>query len=183
MSPRPALPLRHEYIVLGLIRRKPIHGYELLQHWNEPDGIGMVWRLKPGLLYAALEKLEQMGYLHSKLIAGSSFPDRKEYSITPAGEQAFLEWIKTPVAGARDFRQNFLVKLYFLQDVNPAAAADLFSKQKSICQSWLTSLEKQRDTSDSFKHQVFTFRVYQVQGILKWLKELSTSDQFILIRS
>jgi PadR family transcriptional regulator AphA len=176
MSPRSALPLRLEYLALGLVRRQPIHGYELLQRWNEPNGISIIWRVKPGPLYAALEKLEQLGHLDSLLIPGDSSPPRKEYRITAAGEQAFLNWMKTPVPAARDFRQDFLAKLFFCQDVDPAVMEALFSQQELICQRWLASLEKQLDASAGFKYQVFTFRICQVQGILEWLKELQAQD-------
>ena len=176
MSPRSALPLRLEYVILGLVRRQPIHGYELLQRWNEPNGISMVWRVKQGLLYAALEKLEQLGNLDSLLIPGDSSPPRKEYRITAAGEQAFLDWMKTPVSAARDFRQDFLARLFFRQDVDPVVAEALFSQQEIICQRWLASLEKRFDASAGFERQVFTFRTCQVQGILNWLKELQAQD-------
>ena len=175
MSPRSALPLRLEYIILGFIRRHPVHGYELLQRWNEPDGISLIWRVKPGPLYAALEKLEQLGDLDSSLIPGESSPPRKEYRITAPGEQAFLDWVKTPVSAARDFRQDFLARLFFGQDVDPAVTKALFSQQELICQRWLASLEKQLDASVGFERQVFFFRICQVQGILKWLKELPTT--------
>jgi DNA-binding PadR family transcriptional regulator len=175
MSPRSALPLRLEYVLLGLVRRQPIHGYELLQRWNEPNGISLIWQVKTGPLYAALEKLEQLGHLGSLLIPGESSPPRKEYRITAAGEQAFLDWMKTPVSAARDFRQDFLARLFFGQDVDLAVTKALFSQQELICQSWLASLEKQLDASVGFERQVFTFRICQVQGILKWLKEMSTT--------
>ena len=175
MSPRSALPLRLEYVILGLVRRQPIHGYELLQHWNEPNGIGMIWQVKPGPLYAALEKLEQMGFLDSSLIPGDSSPPRKEYRITLAGKLTFLAWMKTPVAAARDFRQDFLARLYFWQDVDPAVVGALFSQQELTCQRWFASLEKQLDASAGFERQVFIFRIFQVQGILKWLMELSAN--------
>ena len=175
MSPRSALPLRLEYVILGLVRRQPIHGYELLQRWNEPNGISLIWQVKTGPLYAALEKLEQLGHLDSLLIPGESSPPRKEYRMTAAGEQAFLDWMKTPVSAARDFRQDFLARLFFCQDVDPAITQVLFSQQESICQRWLDSLKKQLDASDSFERQVFTFRICQVQGILKWLKEMSAT--------
>jgi PadR family transcriptional regulator, regulatory protein AphA len=178
MSPRSALPLRLEYVILGLVRRRSIHGYELLQHWNEPNGIGMIWRVKPGTLYAALEKLEQLGHLDSSLIPGESSPPRKEYRITFAGEQAFLAWMKKPVVAARDFRQDFLARLFFWQDTDPALLEALFSQQELICQRWLASLDKQLDASAGFERQVFSFRIYQVQGILKWLKELSAIEYF-----
>jgi PadR family transcriptional regulator AphA len=173
MSPRSALPLRLEYVILGLVRRQPIHGYELLQRWNEPNGISLIWQVKTGPLYASLEKLEQMGHLDSLLIPGESSPPRKEYLMTAAGEQAFLHWMKTPVSAARDFRQDFLARLFFGQDVDPAVTKVLFSQQVSICQRWLASLEKQLDVSVGFERQVFTFRICQVLGILKWLTEMS----------
>lgn len=173
MSPRSALPMRHEFVVLGLIHRHPAHGYELMQQWNEDNGIALVWRLKPGLLYAALEKLERMDFIRSRLISGSDAPDRKEYSITPAGEAAFLGWVKTPVSSARDFRQDFLVKWYFLQDVNSPLASELITRQVVICRKWLESLCTQRDSSYGYQSSIFQYRIYQVQGILKWLLELS----------
>ena len=175
LSPRSALPLRLEYVLLGLVRRQPIHGYELLQRWNEPNGLSLIWRVKPGPLYAALEKLEQLGHLDSLLIPGESSPPRKEYRITAAGEQAFLNWMKTPVSAARDFRQDFLARLFFRQDVSPVLMEALLAQQEIICQRWLISLRKQLNDSVEFDRQVFTFRICQVQGILNWLKELSAT--------
>jgi DNA-binding PadR family transcriptional regulator len=162
-----------EYVLLGLVRRQPIHGYELLQRWNEPNGISLIWRLKPGPLYAALEKLEQMGHFDSVLILGESSPPRKEYCITTAGEQAFLDWMKTPVSAARDFRQDFLARLFFWHDVSPVVVQALLAQQEITCQGWLVSLGKQLNDSVEFERRVVSFRICQVQGILKWLKELS----------
>ncbi len=175
MSPRSALPLRLEYVILGFVRRRPIYGYELLKHWNEANGIGVIWHVKPGPLYAALEKLEHLGYLDSLLIPGNSSPPRKEYHITTEGTQAFLDWMKTPSYAVRDFRQDFLARLFFWPDIDPAVTKALFSQQEIACQRWLASLEKQLDASTGFERQVFTFRICQVQSILKWLKELSAT--------
>ncbi len=172
MSPRPALPLRLEYIFLGLIRRRPIHGYELLQYWNEPDGIGIIWQVKPGPFYAALEKLELLGNIAMTLIPGDAAPTRKEYRITPTGEQVFLNWMSEPVPAARDFRQDFLAKLFFLNDVEPLRLEDLIRQQKVVCIRWHSSLQKQTDAGTGFEHQVQAFRLRQVQAILDWLEEL-----------
>jgi DNA-binding PadR family transcriptional regulator len=176
MSPRSALPLRLEYVILGLVRRQPTHGYELLQRWNEPGGISLIWQVKTGPLYSALEKLEQLGYLQSSITPGEASPPRKKYHITAAGEQNFLDWIKKPVSTARDFRQDFLARLFFSPDVDPTVMKVLFSLQASICRGWLTSLERQLAVSVGFERQVFTFRICQVQGILNWLKDMSAKE-------
>lgn len=172
MSPRPALPFRLEYVLLGIIRRQPTHGYELLRIWNQPHAIGNVWRVKPGPLYATLEKLEQLGYLESELVSGDTSPTRKEYRVTPAGEQFFMTWMQTPVPAARDFRQDFLAKLYFSADVDRVVLRDLFGRQRILCQRWLASLQQQMLGGNEFEQQVFTFRIRQVQCILEWLQEV-----------
>ncbi len=176
MCPRPALPLRFEYIILGLIRRQPAHGYELLQDWNQPNHIGMIWQVKSGLLYAALDKLNQLGFLEASLVSGQAAPLKKKYHITPAGEQVFLEWLGTPVAAVRDFRQDFLSRLFFAPDVDPGFMADLISRQKSICQGWVNSLESQCKNSAGFEQQVLVFRIHQARSILEWLEEPYSID-------
>jgi len=172
MSPRTALPLRLEYVILGLVRRQPAHGYELINIWNASHGIGLIWRVKPASFYAALEKLEQLGCLTSSLVPGECSPTRKEYRITALGEQSFLNWIKTPVAAARDFRQDFLVKLFFKQDLDSHELQALISQQDFICRGWLASLENQYLTSSGFEAQVLSFRIRQVRSILEWLRDL-----------
>jgi DNA-binding PadR family transcriptional regulator len=182
MSPRPALPLRLEYVLLGLIRRQPIHGYELLRIWKDHHEIGLVWQVKPGPLYASLEKLEQLGYLEANRVSTDASPTRKEYRVTPTGSQVFMNWMQTPVAAARDFRQDFLAKLYFSADVEKIISAELLARQIQLCQTWLASLQGQLTLSTDFEKQVLSFRLRQVQGILDWLRALSTDHNFIELR-
>lgn len=177
MSPRPALPLRLEYLLLGLIRRQPSHGYELLRAWNEPDSLGLIWQVKPGPLYAALDKLETLGYLEAEALAGGCAPHRKPYHITPAGEAAFLEWMQTPVCAARDFRQVFLAKLYFSTDVDEDVVAKLLARQQNLCRAWLASFQQRVATASEFERQVLSFRIRQVQCILEWLSEQVPASQ------
>ncbi len=172
MSPRAALPFRIEFAILGLVRRQPVHGYELLQRWNEADGIGIIWLLKPAVLYAVLDKLEQSGYLGQQIQPGVNSPPRKVYHITDAGEEAFLAWMVKPVSAARDFRQVFLVKLYFQGDVEPALMQELLRGQVAACRRWAASMEVQRETSGAFHRQVLQFRIRQVKDILAWLEDL-----------
>jgi DNA-binding PadR family transcriptional regulator len=107
------------------------------------------------------------------LVPGDAAPTRKEYRITPTGEQTFLNWISKPVPAARDLRQDFLVKLFFWHDVDPAMMQALFHQQVSLCRKWLASLENQLIDSVGFTRQVLTFRIRQVQCILEWLQDLS----------
>lgn len=175
MSPRPALPLRCELALLGLVRRAPIHGYNLLQELSGPDGLSDIWRIKISQVYAFLNKLEDQGYLTSTRQPQSDYPARRLYAITLAGESAFLEWMSTPVSTARDLRQLFLLKLYFSDDIPPVTLARLISDQIDLCRRWLESLERERASAIGWKRKVDAYRVELVQASLHWLEMLQST--------
>jgi PadR family transcriptional regulator, regulatory protein AphA len=175
MSPRTAQPLSLEYALLGIIRRKPVHGYELLQIIADTQGLGSIWHIKQSLLYAALEKLEERGFLESEIAHGEAFPMRKEYHVTSAGLQAFLFWMHSPVQAERVMRQEFLAKLYFACDVEAGWIEELCKSQMKLCNAWLQNFKSQYGTGmdpQSFSQQVTAFRIHQVQATLDWLEEI-----------
>jgi PadR family transcriptional regulator, regulatory protein AphA len=173
MSPRPAIPLRLEYALLGFFRRQPMHGYDLLLELQKPGGLSEVWRIKPGSLYVALEKLEETGFLSATMIPGVNHPQRKQYAITPQGETAFLEWFKEPLSAARYLRQDFMAKMYFIDDVNAAARQALFAGQIERCRQWQGSLQQPAADSSEYEKLLTRFRLSQVEAILQWLETIS----------
>ena len=105
-----------------------------------PGGLGRVWRLKLGLLYAVLKRLEAEGLLHAVRSEQDEGPARRVLAITPAGEAAFACWLRTPVAAGRDLRVEFLAKLYFARRAGPHAAAALLDAQIAVARGWASRL-------------------------------------------
>lgn len=175
MSPRTALPLRCEYALLGLVRRRPIHGYTLLQEFAGPEGLGEIWKIKISQIYAYLNKLEDQGYLTSERLQERDYPARRLYTITPTGEAAFSHWMTSPVPSARDLRQLFLLKLYFMNDLEPDIFQKLISDQIALCRKWLVNLESEKTRAAGWKLNVFTYRVALVHTSLSWLESLEKS--------
>ena len=100
MSPRKRIRQTSDYILLGLLSRQPMHGYELHKEIILLEGIGMVWRIKQSQLYALLEKLENESLLTAELVSGEMRPDRKEYHLTPLGEEVFQAWVNDRIQHA-----------------------------------------------------------------------------------
>src|SRR5690242_18868036 len=99
-----------EHALLGLVRSRPMHAYEMYQQlMRAPDGqaLGRVWRLKQSHLYALLAKLEAAGYIAATTEPQGTRPPRRMLRLAPAGETAFAEWVVTPVRHGRDFRLEF----------------------------------------------------------------------------
>ena len=169
MSPRKSLPMHLEYALLGLIRQQPQYGYDLLHNWSA--NLGIIWNVKPASLYGGLNKLEQQGLLNSTRVPGEASPARKVFSLTPAGEEAFLAWMRTPVASPRAFRQEWFARLYFFPQVPQEIVRALYTAQLAAAEQWLAEQKTLDLTGSFFEAQVRAFRRNQIEGILAYLQE------------
>jgi DNA-binding PadR family transcriptional regulator len=166
-------PLTIEFALLGFVRQQPMHPYELYQRLHSDSALGEVWRIKQAHLYALIRRLEDEGYLVSATMSQVNRPPRRVLSITERGHAAFAEWMRTPVIRGRDFRLEFLAKLYFAHQEGAATAQSLIAQQRWICQRMLDHLDEQAAalTSDQpYRRLVAQFRRGQIQAMLAWLE-------------
>jgi DNA-binding PadR family transcriptional regulator len=165
-------PLTIEYALLGFLRQQPMHAYEIHQTLLRAEALGLVWHIKQSLVYVMLERLEAEGYITAALEPQGSRPPRKILSLTPDGQEAFAHWLITPVAHGRDFRLEFLAKLYFASHDDPANTAGLIATQQAACRAWLVDLRAQGDVLSDVRDYdwlVVQFRIGQIEAILAWL--------------
>jgi PadR family transcriptional regulator, regulatory protein AphA len=172
MSPMVKQPLTVELALLGFLRQRPMYGYELHQILSETAELGLVWRLKQSQLYALLGKLEDEGYLSSEVEPQGSKAPRKVFNLTPSGEQVFLNWVQSPVSHGRDFRIEFLAKLYFAQQLGGDAVTRLVANQREVSRALQRDLQRQAASLDPkrpYNWLVLEFRSGQLDAILRWL--------------
>ncbi len=173
MATRSAYRPTMEFVLLGLLADRPMHGYDLYHELTGMPGLSMLWNVKQSLLYSILEKMEDRGWLSSQRIEGETRPARKEYQLTPAGEGALKEWIASPVERPREVRQVFLAKYFFARQAGDDLAGELLEKQIVVCQEWLSSLRRhimEYSPGEDFEWAVYSFRIHQVESILAWLE-------------
>ncbi len=164
-----------EYILLGLIREEPAHGYALYEKLRSTSELSLIWQVKRSKLYYLLDKLETDDLLVSSITSQSLYPDRKVYQITNRGIEILEKWMYSPVLSSRYVRLAFLSKLFFVLGQNRDLAADLITKQVDVCQGWLDNLEKQYkklEKTEYINSQVFLFRIGQIKAMIEWLKNL-----------
>ena len=181
MSPMVKLPLTIEHALLGLLYRRPLHGYQLHQELTEAHDLGLVWRLKEAQLYRLLGRLEEEGYVEATSEAQGTRPPRKVLRLTPAGEAAFLAWVRSPVHRGRELRLEFLAKLYFARQLGGETVRDLVEAQRQELQEALDDLTRQADAlrqTRIYDWLVLEFRIGQLGAMLAWLATCETALAF-----
>jgi DNA-binding PadR family transcriptional regulator len=82
-------------------------------------GAAHFWHASYSQIYAELRRLEQLGYVGEERVVQEKRPNKRVYTITPAGRQALRSWLVQPW-GLAHLRDESLVKLT-LADVLPEA--------------------------------------------------------------
>lgn len=161
-----------EHALLGFLVRKPVHGYDLYRELRDARGLWQIWRIKQSQLYALLAKLEDEGLISATLQTQETRPPRKVFHLTRRGRSRFRAWLRAPVPHGRELRQDFLAKLYFAMQDDPASSTALIAAQRAACQAWLRAMPAPgRDAAGElpFERVVDGFRRGQIEAALKWL--------------
>lgn len=175
---QPGMPAEHA--LLALLAQSDdgtSHGYELARQFEEGQPLGNIIRLEPGMIYHHLKKLERLGW-----IASSATPEertaRRTVQVTEPGRHELRMWLTAPVAHTREIRLEFLVKLYFALQFEPALASRLVGEQQTSCLRFRETLlaevesEEQRDDRNGpfrFSRLVQQMRIAQTEAALTWL--------------
>lgn len=169
--PRNVQPLSVEFILLGVLIQKPMHGYELYKYLNTDGVLNQIWNIKQSLLYAMLDKLEEMGLIRAELLNTGTLPVKREFHITGKGESLFWEWVNTPVSHPRDMRVEFLAKVTFLQQLDRQKYGELLDAQKEMAVGWLDSLHQRmsEEESDIPGKMVMDYKQSQIEAMITWL--------------
>ena len=161
-----------EYAVLGLLRERPAYGYELQKQLSGGKGLARVCPVEPAMVYAILKSLSGLELIDGEWDT-SSYPPRSVYAATPEGDATFLRWLRQPVARMRQVRHDFMVKLYFALQQDPATALDLVSQQVEACREYERELrEELRQTEDaSFDAIALQSKATAARLTAAWLEE------------
>ena len=97
-------------VMLGFLFRGDLTGYEIKQSMDE--SVGFFFGASYGAIYPALKALGADGLVEVREVIQSGRPNKKVYSLTPAGAEYFRARLGEPPAGD-SFRSEFLIQLFF----------------------------------------------------------------------
>jgi len=83
-----------EYAILGFLSYKPFSGYDLKKVFD--NSVRHFWYADQSQIYRTLARLTEQGWAEVEVVEQTDRPDRKVYSITPAGQEELRRWLTGP---------------------------------------------------------------------------------------
>lgn len=128
-----------KYAILGLINREAMTGYDLMKVFNLE--LVNFWYAQHSQIYPELKKLTDEGLITYETVLQGEKLEKKLYSITAAGEKAFLSWIAKQDLLEPTPKDIFRLKAYFIESMTKEDILRQFHYQLDQRQEKLGKLE------------------------------------------
>ncbi len=168
--------------LLGLLTYEDMSGYDLKKAFD--TSLQFMWSAKGSQIYRDLGKLEDDGFVTSKVVPQEKKFDRKVYSITDKGKEAFLKWVRNfPDSLEVPIRDEFIVRVFFGENLgreNLLFEIRRFKKQREEALEELSVVSEsakeaavQGGYEHSFDYWYFTIKKAQkeIQAEIEWAEE------------
>lgn len=114
------------FALLGLLARGPLSGYDIATQLKA--GVGPFWHARHSQIYPELARLQAAELVTHERVAQHDRPDKKVFSVLPAGRAALANWVTSPVEPDH-IHDELTLRAYSVWLADPAAAAAVFRHQ------------------------------------------------------
>ncbi|HEX8727356.1 MAG TPA: PadR family transcriptional regulator [Ktedonobacterales bacterium] len=134
------------YIILGLLGAHPMSGYDIKRAFDR--SLATYWNAGNSQIYTTLKTLSARRLVSSEVIQQEGRPNRRVYSLTPAGRAALDAWLAEPVP-SRFTKDEFLTRLFFCGQTSDAIALRHLEEHEEALHAQLADMERAlRDYGD-----------------------------------
>jgi DNA-binding PadR family transcriptional regulator len=166
-----------ELAVLGLLKERPIHGYQLSRELG--DSLGGLRRVSYGSLYPTLRRLERDGAIESEAGDERGARRKKVYRITPKGEQIFLELLQETPSDTQTEDARFRMRLAFFRHLPPETRIRLMERRRQALQERLSKLAESQRTgrADDYGRALIEHNRSVTESDITWLEGLIAAER------
>jgi DNA-binding PadR family transcriptional regulator len=153
-----------ELLLLGLLRKREMHGYQLVDFLD--THLGMFFDLKKATAYHLLGKMEERGWVASHEEQEGKRPPRRVYAITPEGEAVFQDLLRAslPVHRPAAFPGN--VPILFMDALPSHELEDLLDERREAIRERMMALETHLD---HVNHPLFDHKLLILKAEREWI--------------
>lgn len=132
-------------IILGMLSLKPMSIYDLKK--NMEKSTSMFYNTSIGSIHPACKKLLAAKFVTSHTESEGK-RDRTIYTITKKGEDAYLEWLNSPLSIGK-IKDELLLRLFFFADIDSKQRQTVLQGYLNDVKELKAALGKQKGEADS----------------------------------
>ena len=144
------------YALLAILRVGPLSGYDLQKQFHQ--SVGHVWHAPDSQIYPELRKMEADRLIEAEEQPRGERGTRRLYHVTDAGDQAFLEWMRSPLDYQR-VRDPAHLRAAYLETVSPDDARRFFHAHIAEWESELEQWEGELTHIEALSNPMLTRRL------------------------
>jgi tRNA-Thr(GGU) m(6)t(6)A37 methyltransferase TsaA len=165
-------PTLTEWAVLGFLRERPAHGWDLARAFAVDGDAGQIWTVSRALVYRAVTVLRELGYVEERGSTRSTTgPHRVLLAPTARGRKVLRRWLASPAEHVRDLRSELLLKL-FLLDRTESDRSPLLRAQLDLLARGESALAARIDESSGFDRTVAIWRLSTARAARSFVEAL-----------
>lgn len=158
-----------ELLLLGLLRREDMHGYQLHEFINQ--NMASCIDLKKPTAYYLLDKMAESGWITEMETQDGNRPPRRVYQLTPEGEAVFQRLLRENLANHYPARFTGDIGLAFLDTLPPNEAKTLLMQRRVVLADEVATAQAVPHHAGS-SQLVIEHRLRHLQTELAWLDEV-----------
>jgi DNA-binding PadR family transcriptional regulator len=168
-----------ELAVLGLLKERSMHGYQLKKSLSET--LGPFWQVSYGALYPALKRLKAQGAVEEVFPKATVGRRRNVYRLTEKGEALFAGLLES--AGEREpvgDDNGFRVRLAFFRYLKPETRIGVLERRRAALMARLTELKRrltERRVNDSYTLSLMRHGMDATERDISWVDHMIEAER------
>jgi DNA-binding PadR family transcriptional regulator len=167
-----------ELAILGLLKERAMHGYQLKKRLSET--LGSLWVVSYGSLYPALRRLQADAAVEMIFPKDQIGRRKNVYRITEKGEALFNELVER--AGHEASEDNgFSVRLAFFRYLKPETRINVLERRRAYLEGRWSNLREwlrgSKEAIDNYTLSLMNHQLSATEHDIKWLDELIQAER------
>ncbi len=160
--------MERELLLLGLLRREDMHGYQLHEFIN--GNLASCTDMKKPTAYYLLDKMAERGWIvvTKEEQVETNRPPRRVYQITPQGEAAFQKLLRENLAAYHPATFAGNIGLAFMESLPDSEAQTLLNQRREILAAELALMQSAPHHGGTMQ-LVIDHQVHHLSAELSWL--------------
>jgi len=137
-----------EQAILGFLNYQPLTGYDLKKVFD--SSVRHFWYADQSQIYRTLSRLMEQKLVDMEVVEQSDRPDRKVYSITPAGRASLTAWLTGPFPMQQP-HSGPLIQIFFSGQLSDEELLVRFESAAQIFRTMLASYDRVPGQIEEYK--------------------------------